>query len=68
MGGVPGKMVGDADHGKEEILTGHDGITVKEIDGFLMDSVGSAETEDIGGKTCATDESELKVVHEGLSV
>ena len=27
---------------------------MREIDGFLIDAVGS-ETEDIGGKTCATD-------------
>ena len=51
VGGVPGKMVGDADHGKEETLTGND------VDGFLIDAV---ETEDIG---CATDESELSMVH-----
>ena len=31
-------------HGKEETLTGHDGT--REIDGFLIDAVGS-ETEDI---------------------
>ena len=37
---------------------------MREIDGFLIDAVGS-ETEDIGGKTCATDESELSMVHEG---
>ena len=54
MGNLPGKIVGDSDHGKEETLTGHDGM--REIDGFLIDAVGS-ETEHIGGKTCATDES-----------
>ena len=30
----------------------------------MVDAVGS-ETEDIGGKTFATDESELSMVHEG---
>ena len=65
MGVVPGKMVGDADHGKEETLT----LTrwYERIDGFLIDAIGS-ETEDIGDKTCATDESELSMVHEGSSV
>ena len=58
-------MVCDADHGKEETLTGHDGN--REIDGFLIDAIGS-KTEDIGGKTYATDESELSMVHEESSV
>ena len=49
------------EHGKEETLTGQD--YMREIDGFLNDAVGS-ETEDIGGITCATDESELSMVHE----
>ena len=52
VGGVPGKMVGDADHGTERRkFTGND------VDGFLIDAV---ETEDIG---CATDKSELSMVH-----
>ena len=41
------------EHGKEETLTGQDGM--REIDEFLIDTVGS-ETEDIGGKTCANDD------------
>lgn len=40
---------------------------MREIDGFLIDAVDS-ETDDIRGKTCATDESELSTVHEGSSV
>ena len=50
---------------KEHFNTGHDGM--REIDGFLIDAVGS-ETGDIGGKTCATDKSELSMVHDGSSV
>ena len=50
---------------KKHFNTGHDGM--REIDGFLIDAVGS-ETGDIGGNTCATDESELSMVHEGSSV
>ena len=55
-----GRSIGE--HGKAETLTGQDGM--REIDGFLIDPIGS-ETEDIGDKTCATDESELSMVHEG---
>ena len=33
---------------------------MREIDGFLIDPVGS-ERGVIGGKTCATDESELRI-------
>ena len=57
-------MVGNADHRKEKhIQDTMQGI--REIDGFLIDAVGS-ETEHIGGKTCATEESELSI--EGSSV
>ena len=55
----------NADQGKEETLTGHDGM--REIDGLRIDAVGS-ETEDIGGKMCATDESQLSMVHDRSSV
>ena len=40
---------------------------MREIDGLLIGAIGS-ETDDIEGKTCATDESELSMVHEGSSV
>ena len=62
---VSGRSIGE--HGNEETLTGHDGM--REIDGLLhvVDATGS-ETEDMGGKTCATGESERSMVHEGPSV
>ena len=37
-------MVGDANHGKEETLTGHDGM--REIDGFLIDAVIQKQTSE----------------------